>query len=322
MGRRERIAKHVPMAMSGDTSDTDSGMKAIALSTPPAGFARGGRLKRSLAPAAWVAARWTARLRMLPDFVIIGAQKAGTTSLCTYLFRHPQVLPPRRKEIHFFDSPEYAYGSDWYRAHFPIDPRLTLAHRRAPGGLLTGEASPYYLAYPHAPRRLYEVAPNAKLVVMLRNPVDRALSHYHHQIRHGREDLSFEDAIRAEPERLAGELEKMLEDEDYYSYNYWAYSYVARGLYAAQLERWYEHFPKEQILVIRSEDFFRQTSSEMQKVTEHIGLQDFALPRYGKQNAGTYTRLESSSREHISKYFEEANQRLTRVLGSSWSDVW
>ena len=130
----------------------------------PVGVGTGGRRQAVTAPLHWLSARATRGMRQLPDFIGIGAMKAGTTSLATYLFRHPSVGPPRRKEIHYFDSPEFQLGEGWYRAHFPV---------RRPG-MLTGEASPYYLTPPPCPRRVHALVPGARLVVMLRNPVDRA----------------------------------------------------------------------------------------------------------------------------------------------------
>ena len=103
--------------------------------------------------------------RRLPDFLIIGAQKCGTSSMFAYLNQHPQMKLPDVKEIHFFDL-NYSNGLDWYTSHFPP---ASLSHR-----MVTGEASPYYLFHPHVPERVRLHCPDVKLVVMLRNPVDRA----------------------------------------------------------------------------------------------------------------------------------------------------
>src|SRR4051812_20031887 len=120
----------------------------------------------------------SAPLRGLPSVLIIGAQKSGTTSLSSYLVEHPDMLPSLRKEVHYF-SFNYERGVNWYRAHFPYTHHL----RR---GALTLDATPYYLVHPLVAQRAAQLLPHAKLVVLLRNPVDRALSHYQHEVRGGR----------------------------------------------------------------------------------------------------------------------------------------
>ena len=145
------------------------------------------------------------RLRMLPDFVIIGAQKSGTTSLDEFVYQHPAILPAA-KGVHCYFALHYKKGEDWYRLRFPI---------RASQKFLSGEGSPIYLFYPWVPGRMKKLLPDVKLIVILRNPVDRAYSHYHHTKRKKRETLSFEEATNSEEERCAGERERMIKDPDY-----------------------------------------------------------------------------------------------------------
>jgi hypothetical protein len=282
------------------------------ISNLPDGFVRGGRLRQLLSPIIWETCKASSPARMLPEFIIIGAQKCGTSSLCSYLFRHPQVKPARRKEIHYFDSPEYALGTRWYKAHFPL--KTGLNHGNTAGHVITGEASPYYLCYPHAPQRIHELVPRAKLIIMLRNPVDRALSHYNHQVRKGREQLSFEDAIVAEPERIKGEKERMLADPNYYSHNYWGFSYLTRGHYAEQIENWLKLFPGEQMLFISSEDFFANPKDIYHETLEFLGLENHDLPEYKKQNSGSYSNMPERTRQQLLDYFEPHNTRLENLL--------
>lgn len=286
----------------------------------PEGFAKGGRLRKLAAPLTWRICRWTAAARMQPDFIIIGAQKGGTSSLCTYLFQHPQVLAARRKEIHFFDAPEYAQGMSWYRAHFPLEKQRKQGATAA--GAITGEASPYYMFHPHAHQRVFDALPQVKLIVMLRNPVDRALSHYNHQVRKGREPLDFEAAIKIEDQRLAGEKQKILADDRYYSHNYWAYSYLARGRYAEQIETWRSVFPVEQMLVINSEEFYRDPHTQFGQTLEFLGLDSFDLGAYGKQNAGRYDSISAQLRRDLTAQFRPQNERLYELIGRDfgWND--
>lgn len=137
--------------------------------------------------------RLSAPLRPFPDFIIIGAQKGGTSSLFSYLKQHSQLQLPDKKEIHFFDN-DYQKGVNWYRSHFPM---------KIFDNIKTGEATPYYLFHPHAPQRIFQHCPKVKLIVMLRNPTDRAYSHYMMQNKRKIDPLpTFEEAIDAEESRL------------------------------------------------------------------------------------------------------------------------
>lgn len=256
----------------------------------------------------------TSWMRIMPDFVIIGAQKCGTSSLYRYLAVHPYVRPAFKKEVHFFDY-NYEKGISWYRANFPTAFSTAYLQRIAKHNFITGEASPYYIFHPHSPKRVHEMLPNAKLILLLRNPVDRAYSHYHHEVRQGYETLSFEGAIRGEEARLYGELEKILEDENYYSINYRHYSYLARGVYIDQLKRWKKFFPDKQILILKSEDFFNNPPSVMSKVLEFLGLPDWHPNTYKKYNdGGNYGNMDLAMREYLIDYFAPHNKRLYEGL--------
>ncbi len=257
----------------------------------------------------------TGRMRLLPDFIIIGAQRSGTTSFYNYLVQHPCVVRASRKEIHFFDN-AFGKGLNWYRAHFPT--RLYRHYvRRAQGKhLITGEASPYYIYHPQVPRRISEVAPDAKLIAFLRNPIDRAYSHYHLKVKLGFETLSFEDAIEQEEERLRGEVEKMLEDETYHSYNHHHFSYLAKGVYVDQLKMWLDFFPPEQMLIIQSENFYANRTAVLNKVVKFLGLPIWQPKEkvYRKLNTLAYPEMKPESRECLVEYFRPHNERLYQFL--------
>ncbi len=271
-----------------------------------------GNLKRGLR---W---RWrltTAPLRRLPDFIIIGAQKSGTSSLYSYLARHPMVDAASKKEIHFFDDRAYHRGLNWYRAHFPVRMRLFRARPREGRAPITGEASPYYLAYPNAAERVASAVPRVKLIVMLRNPADRAISHYQHQRRKGREPLDLEQALRSEPERIRGERDRMIRDKAYYSYNFWAYSYLTRGVYADQIGQWMDHFGHDRFLFLKAEDFFASPSSEYNRVLRFLGLPAHDLGVYGRHNTGGYAGTDTGIRQWLQDYFRPHNERLYELIG-------
>ncbi|MCS6884817.1 MAG: sulfotransferase [Acidobacteriota bacterium] len=255
----------------------------------------------------------TSRLRVLPDFLVIGVQKAGTTSLFNYLIEHPGILPTVRKQMHYFDN-RYERGEDWYRSHFPMELQLRYRERRLGYKCLTGEATPYYIFHPHAPRRIRSLLPKAKLIVLLRNPVDRAYSHYNHEVRKGAEKLSFEEAIEKEAERLRPELERMLQDEHYYSFAYQHYSYLARGRYAEQLSYWFKLFPKEQFLILKSEDFDRNIPETLNKIYRFLGLPELPPKNYPYHNRGNYPQMSSETRQKLREYFRRYNEQLYELL--------
>jgi hypothetical protein len=253
----------------------------------------------------------TSSLRGLPSALIIGAQRSGSTSLFNYLVRHPQVLSPLGKEIHYFDL-HYARGIRWYRGRFPFSHRLR-------GGALTIDASPYYLFHPLAPARAAQLLPEVKLVAVLRNPIDRAFSHYQHEVRDGRESLSFPEAIEREAERLAGEEDRLRREPGYYSYNHHRYSYTRRGLYLEQLRRWLERYRRSQLLVIQSERLFREPAAVCATLHDFLGLRPHALERYAAFYQGNYAQaVPSALRAKLAAYFEPHNRELYRWLGEEY----
>lgn len=247
--------------------------------------------------------RATAGVRALPDFLILGAQKAGTTALYAYLRWHPQITGPSFKEVSFFDR-HYARGGRWYRAHLPI--------RR--GGLV-GEASPSYLFHPLAPERVARMLPDARLIALLREPVGRAFSHYQHEVVLGRESLSFEDAVAQEGERMQGEVDRMLRDPTYFSHAWWNYTYVARGRYAEQLERWFAAFPREQVLVLLTDELAADTPGTYRRVLDFLGVEPHALESFPRIFERDYGEMEPATRAALQQEFAEPNGRLVELLG-------
>jgi hypothetical protein len=261
--------------------------------------------------ARWIlrSRQWTAWARVLPDFIVVGAQRAGTTSLYNYLLRHPRVAPALVKEVHYFDL-AYHKGEGWYRAHF-----LTRLRRASARRVLTGEASPYYLFHPRCAERIAGMVPRAKLVVLLRNPVDRAYSHYYHEVQRGREPLSFEEAIEREAQRLQGEEDRLLQEECSYSFSHQHYSYLSRGIYVDQLKRFQPLFPREQLLVLKSETFFAEPKAVLNQVLTFLGLSTWEPDRLPKYNMGTYRAMDRILRGRLTEFFRPHNERLYKHLG-------
>lgn len=247
----------------------------------------------------------------LPDFLIIGGQKCGTSSLFRYLGLSSEVVLPAVKEIHFFDL-QFEQGVDWYASQFPSTLRRG-AFRSS--RLLTGEASPYYMFHPLAPQRVREVLPEVRLLALLRDPSQRAVSHYYHEVGNGHETLPLPAALDQEPQRLAGESERIAAEPGYVSFNHRHFSYQARGVYLEQLETWSELFPREQLLVISSDDLFRDPRSQMRRVYEFLGLRGEPPRRYASYNVREYPSVPEEVEARLRERFGEHNARLYRWLG-------
>lgn len=238
-----------------------------------------------------------------PDFMIIGSAKCGTTSLYDYLVRHPRISPAAEKEIHFFDW-FYHRGLGWYLGRFP---GLALE-------TLTGEATPSYIDHPLAARRLSSVYPRIKQILLLRNPVDRTISDYHHQVRNGVEHRPLEEALRAEMKAL-----ERLDAEDIIEGRYYnALGYVSSSLYEVHLKRWFRFFSREQLLILRSEDLFLDPSKTVRQCFDFLGLPDYPLDKYNVLAKGEYALPDISLRKFLKDYFRPYNQRLEALLGMSF----
>ena len=257
----------------------------------------------------------TARLRRLPDFLIIGAKRGGTTSMFNYLSSHPDVAPlfpsPQQiKGVHYLDT-NFHRGEMWYRSHFPVTGR---------GRTLVGEASPYYLGHPRAARRAAAVVPDAKLIVLLRHPVDRAYSHYRERSRNRGEPLSFEEAIEREPERLAGEVDRMLADDGYVSWEHEHHGYLTQSRYDELLPPWLDRFPRERILILRSEDLYRDAAATYGQALEFLGLEPFEPGAFPAFNLHPSVPMDPGTRTSLLRALEPSVVRVERLLVMSFPE--
>jgi hypothetical protein len=264
--------------------------------------------------------RLSAPLRVLPDFAIVSVERGGTTSLYRYVCEHPCAAEAFRKEVHFFDM-NWSRGLGWYRAHFPTRAEAAWVRVRRGHRLVTGEASPYYLYHPHVPARLARVTPRIRIIALLRNPVERAYSHYHLNVRQGKEPLSFEEAIEREPERLRGEWERLCADETCWSDAHYQWGYLDRGLYADRLLEWRKHFAPEQMLVILSEEMYADPAAALDRVNAFVGLPPWRPADFKAFNQKPYPGVAPETRRKLAAFFEPHNQRLRELLGRDlgWS---
>lgn len=276
-------------------------------------------MRRAIRSGARVLGGATAAQRVLPDFLVIGAQRAGTTTLYHYLVRHPQVLGAiGDKEVHHFDLHD-GDGLSAYRASFPRRSTVERAARRAGGQVVVGEATPYYLFHPAVPARVRSALPDVRLVAVVRDPLQRAWSHHRHEVELGHEDVSFEEALEREDERLSGEEERLVSDAGAVSFAHQHYSYVARGRYLEQLERWWSVFPPEQLLLIKSEDLHGDPASPLRAIEEHLGIATWAPPVWRPYNASSGgSSMAPSTRERLKETFAPWNRRLAEATGVEW----
>ena len=251
--------------------------------------------------------RWRMRqARSLPDALILGAQKCGTTTLQHYLTRQSGVIEPLRKEVHYFDL-NNSRGEAWYRAHF--------GRAREPG--LNLDSSPYYLFHPAVPGRVAALLPKAKFMVLLRDPVRRAHSGYWHQRHKGRETLSFEDAIAAEQGRIEKAHAQLADGSLELSYEHQHFSYLARGRYAEQLEQWFAVFPRARFHIVTLEELSKDPLRVLNGTLEFLGLPPAAAVDAKALNARRYPPMAESTAEKLREHFEPHDRRLERLLGRS-----
>ncbi|VEN74637.1 conserved hypothetical protein [Candidatus Desulfarcum epimagneticum] len=256
----------------------------------------------------------TGRWRVLPDFVIIGAQRSGTTTLYENLISHPDVAPAIRKEVQFF-SKNFSNKESWYRSHFPLSATRFVKQKALRRQWMTGEASPYYIFHPYTPERFHALNPGARLILILRNPVDRAYSSYWMQRRRGSETLPFREAIKAEPERMRKGIGKLKARPNELSFEHSWFSYIGRGVYADQLAVWLKYFPRHQILIIRSEDLFEKPDDVFSGIFSFLGLPAYRLPVIKEHHRKKYPAMSEETRRALSEYFRPHNKRLYEMLG-------
>ena len=255
----------------------------------------------------------TSQQRVIPDYLIIGVQKGGTTSLYKYLKMHPKIKSAFRKEIHFFDR-KFDKSLSWYRSHFPFKEN----------GYIVGEATPDYIFNPYAAKRVARLLPSIKLIVLLRNPIDRALSHYYHSSRHSayrKKVTSFEDALAIE-ETITSSIDfaRLQQNEEIYTHSniynlHEKYSYLRRGIYINQIKPWVSLFPREQLLILRSEDLYSNPQKVYKACLNFLGVQHYEPNDFFKFNASRgYSKMNAETREKLIQYFKPFNDELSKYL--------
>ena len=253
--------------------------------------------------------------RQLPSFILVGAQRAGTTSLYRALMSHPLIHSANyHKGVNYFDV-NYHRDFAWYQGHFPTASHVRRANRSVAGEPITFEASGYYMFHPCAPERMAHHLPDVRILAMLRDPVERAFSAYKHELARGFETESFERALDLEDERLAGQAERMLADPGYQSFSHRHHAYLRRGQYAEQLRRLGEYFPAEQIHAVDSESFFEHPETTFTGLLEFLGLPIVMPDRFDRWNGRPSSPMLEDTRTRLREHFSSHDQALAELLG-------
>lgn len=243
---------------------------------------------------------------MKVDFVICGTQKGGTSALDAYLRDHPQICMANKKEVHFFDN------EDIFRDKMPDYSRYHSYFNPEPQHKLVGETTPIYMYWHDAPKRMWQYNPDMKLIVILRNPVERAYSHWNMERSRNADTLSFLEAIQSEPKRRRKAL----------PYQHRVFSYIDRGFYLEQLRRLAAFFMKEQILILRSEDLKSRPHEVLQKVCAFLRVDSFLHVENKDVHSLPYSSpIGDKEKEYLRFIYEYEIRGLERVLGwdcSNW----
>ncbi len=277
-------------------------------------------VQNALRPISVQAARLTAAHRPTPAFIVAGAQRCGTTSLFRALEQHPQMTRPSfHKGINYFDL-NYGQGAGWYRAHFPLEVTQRFRTRRAYRPSLPFEASGYYIFHPAALPRIARDLPDVKIVLMLRDPMERAYSAWKHEHARGFESESFLRALELEDSRLEGEVERMLADPSYESHAHRHLAYATRSDYVPQIERLLSLLPAEQVYVLYSEDFFGTPEQEMSALTTFLGARDFPGIIFDRHNARPSGSMPREARDVLQVKLRRTYEEISELVGrpSPW----
>ena len=252
-------------------------------------------------------------IRSLPDFIIIGAVRSGTTSLYYNICQHPCVLSAAYDELGFFDS-NFHLGLNWYRSLFPtLFSKWMVKYNKK--FAITGEDTPFYIWSPLVAKRILKILPNIKLIVLFRNPVDRAYSNYHLTIREGNENLSFEDAIQVELKNLENTNIEFEHDVKKYTI---PSSYIVKGFYADQLKIWLELFNPEQLFIVSTEDLESNPQKTLDSIYDFLKIPKNHKLIPEKQKVASYPEMKNETRKFLIDFYKKHNAELFAMIGQKF----
>lgn len=263
---------------------------------------------------AMFAARRMVRIRRsMPHFILIGAQKSGTSSMFAYLKQHPQIVRPIFKEPYFFDR-NYRRGLDWYGCNFPARGTIERLNDSRGAAHLTFEATATYVFDPHVPARIARDIETKKFILLLRNPVDRAISAYWHACRMGRETRSLGEALKMDLDRYHEELKRGKPTSPPLQP-----TYLQRGIYHLSVQRWRSVFSQDDLLVMQSEAMFADPQDTMSRVFAFLGIARRNDMDYAPQNVGGYDETDPETRAFLTEFYRPHNETLSQLCGTPFT---
>ena len=255
----------------------------------------------------------TGFIRSLPDFIIIGTARSGTTSLYYNICQHPCVLSASYDELGYFDS-NFHLGSNWYRSLFPTFFSKWIVKQKNQFAI-TGEDTPFYIWSPIVAKRILKMVPNIKLIVLFRNPVDRAYSNYHLGVRSGSENLSFDDAIQVELKNLDNTTSGTEHDVNKYTI---PRSYIAKGFYADQLKIWLELFTSDQLIIVSTEDLESNPQKTLDTIYGFLNIPKNHKLIPEKQKIASYPKMKHETRSFLIDLYKKPNAKLFNMIGQKF----
>tara|TARA_Y100000996_G_scaffold411235_1_gene395003 strand:+ start:2012 stop:2848 length:837 start_codon:yes stop_codon:yes gene_type:complete len=254
----------------------------------------------------------TASKRVLPNFIIVGTVRSGSTSLYYNICEHPSVISAAYDEIGFFDS-NYHLGINWYRSMFPTEKEMSEVKNKT-GSSLTGEDTPFYFWKEEAIKRIFDTIPNIKIIAIFRNPIDRAYSNYNLGLRAKTEELEFEDAIDEEIKFLRKHTFRESIDR--------RRSYISKGMYEKQMELWLNVFPRKQIHILSTEDMQKYPKYTLQKIFKFLELKEYNIKNPQKQKQAKYEKMNEETRKKLLEFYEPHNEKFFEVIQKrfDWSN--
>jgi len=246
----------------------------------------------------------TASNRVLPNFIIAGTVRSGTTSLYYNICEHPSVLPADYDEIGFFDS-NYHLGINWYRSMFPTQKHMNEIKEKT-GNSITGEDTPFYFWKKEAAERILNDLTNTKIIIIFRNPVDRAYSNYKLGVRFDSENLTFENAIEEEIEFLEkNTFRESIERKR---------SYLTKGLYYNQIKIWFDIFPRKQIHILSTEEMQKDPQKSLSKIYKFLDISEYTIKNPQKRKFVKYEKMNDETRKKLLEFYKPHNEKFFQVI--------
>ena len=256
----------------------------------------------------------TGFIRVIPDFLVIGAKRCGTTSLYQHLPEHPCISKSPHDNMGFFND-NFHLGVNWYKSFFPTTFTRNKIKSKF-GGFLAFDVTTKYMEEESTANNVYQTKPNMKIVVILRNPVDRAYSQYHLSVRQTAERRSFEDVVEENMNRLNKESHEHYEIKPKFSVK--EDNYLKKGLYALQLRYWLKIFPRKSILIMSTEEFESNQQAIYNKIFGFLNISQFEIKNTEKMEKGSYPQMKSETRSLLLDYFRSHNNELFKLINKKF----